>query len=233
MRSKLVCAAPKVVANAKKATRLGRPFLTHKALPPDIEDEVLSRPVEEVIAQCCRGGGRRVPNLDIEGENVRVDSFTHGLELIIGALDDGKSFWTSLQADEEVVHPEWWRTDALVPTYTNILITQGLGAGIGLHVDVDNFGRRGAVIDTYLTLLFGTKLVALLPPNKVPAGVDSLAQFPDPISTSLLSEILQAGGNFFTLDATHRPVTLFIPRGWHHWLISSSAQTMAFTASTF
>lgn len=229
-----VCIAPDVVSNPRKAVKTRKcPFVTWKALSREEDGESWWFQAEDVIERCCVAGGRRVPNIDLAGENLCVKSFSHAAELLYGAVRDGRRFWTSMQADDEVIHPEWWPLDRLVPTYTNVLMTQGINIGIGLHVDVDHYAKKGAVIDTYLTLVVGIKQVLMLPPGDVPQALSTLSAFPRALSKDTLRVIRAQKGFYFTLNACNRPATLYIPRGWHHWLISTSPFTVAFTASKY
>ncbi|KAJ8905994.1 hypothetical protein NDN08_002494 [Rhodosorus marinus] len=230
----VVCLPPRLVQNPKKHMSSGYPFLTLKALPHSREDRVIDLDIGQVVETCCCAGGRRLPNVDINGENICVKSHPEALTLLRSAIDEKRPFWASVQADSEVAHPEWWPADRMVPTYTNILITQGETCGIGMHIDVDHYANSGPVIDTYLTIIKGSKQVLMFPPNgsKEHEQIGS-SSLPKLLTKDQLERIVEGNGYFFTLSADPRPRTLFIPRAWHHWLVSTSSESIAFTSSVY
>eukprot|EP01060_Flectonema_neradi_P038808 TRINITY_DN8272_c0_g1_i1.p1 TRINITY_DN8272_c0_g1~~TRINITY_DN8272_c0_g1_i1.p1 ORF type:complete len:305 (+),score=56.51 TRINITY_DN8272_c0_g1_i1:678-1592(+) len=221
----------------KKLFQEGRPFLTYSQSGTLSIDNPQS--LEELIHFCCTPD-KRFPNVDISGENLCIETWSQAKKAILSAESgpSPKVFWVSFQADGLVDDPNWWPKGNAVPTYTNVIVASK-NAGIGIHLDVDNVGPKKVNIHSYLTLSHGSKHVIALPPNH---GIDLTIfndQFPDISDAHAVSVIREAGGVFFPwqpvpTDLGELPCTLYIPKGWYHWLVSTSdSYSVAFGSSSY
>lgn len=166
------------------------------------------------------------------------------------------SCWAAVQLDG-LQTPKWWnmRMKALkkvaVPTYDQIIVSSGF-TDIGIHID--SFGKSKVPVDTYLTCICGMKLVIMMPPTTTSSSVITTQfsklrfPFPDLPVVSVEDEefrmrmkdvigiVNDVGGYCFLLKAVsdyQRYATLFIPNGWHHWLLNLSSWTVLLSASQF
>ena len=60
--------------------------------------------------------------------------------------------------------------------------------------------------------------------------------FPLEVTPALARRIVEAGGYYFRLepaDSDRAHVTLFTPKGWHHWLLGLTHWHLIFGASRF
>ncbi len=88
-------------------------------------------------------------------------------------------------------------------------------------------------VDTYFTVARGRKNVIMLPSGgnffgeKVP--------FPRDLTPDLIESILSRGGYFFSLEAISDTqfLTVFTPKGWHHWLLGMTDWHLIYGASRF
>ena len=150
--------------------------------------------------------------------------------------------------------------DGDVPNYHQIIIVSG-STDIGLHmdnapkpqhcrraydmVDMDDpeyntkacDGNNSAHVDTWVTIVRGSKLVVMLPPGGKVLQEDSTfpVTFRTGVDRFLLRKILDAGGFYFKWEpvSEEQHVTLFVPKGWHHWVLGNSAWHVIFGASRF
>ena len=230
-------AEPTVAAGKeKKLFQEGVPFLSYSQNGVlDLENPLS---LEEVIHYCCTPD-KRYPNIDITGDNICIKSWSQAKKSILMAdSDPTKVFWVSFQADGLVSDPNWWPKDQAVPTYTNVIVASKK-AGIGIHLDVDNVGPRKVNIHSYLTLSHGSKNVIALPPNHTLDLSVFNDQFPDISDSNAVSLIREAGGVFFPWQPVSTgmgniPCTLYIPKGWYHWLVSTSdGYSVAFGSSAY
>jgi len=76
-------------------------------------------------------------------------------------------------------------------------------------------------------------MVMMLPSKGNLFSKDAL--FPRSVDPTLMTQILEVGGYFFTLEpaAKDENVTLFVPKGWHHWVLGKSESHLIFGASRF
>jgi len=83
----------------------------------------------------------------------------------------------------------------------------------------------------------GRKHVIMLPSGCNFFGKSGVCKtpFPRSVDGELIHKILQHRGYFFTLEPVDREqhVTLFTPKGWHHWLLGKSEWHLIFSASRF
>eukprot|EP01137_Pigoraptor_chileana_P027796 Opistho-2@10811 len=135
--------------------------------------------------------------------------------------------------------PDWWPDNNLVPGYTQVIVGSG-PTDIGLHRD--NYGASKRAVDTCLTIQSGCKQVLMLPPDANFFGADNKEPFPLSPTPELIARVRDAGGYYFTLSPevdccegvmTTRPVTLFVPRGWWHWVLGRSEWHVAYGVSRF
>ena len=79
----------------------------------------------------------------------------------------------------------------------------------------------------------GRKHVIMLPSGGNFFGDKS--PFPRSVDADLMQQILDHGGYFFNLEPIddQQHVTLFTPKGWHHWLLGKSDWHLIFGASRF
>jgi hypothetical protein len=103
------------------------------------------------------------------------------------------------------------------PQYTHCLTK----AGTPVHVD------------TYITMARGCKHVIMLPSGGNFFGEKT--PFPRKVDPDLMHKILEHGGYHFKLEPidAEQHVTLFTPKGWHHWLLGMSDWHLIFGASRF
>ena len=150
--------------------------------------------------------------------------------------------------------------DGDVPNFNQVIIGSG-ETDIGIHIDnaprpccadgvahrdydmVDvedpqyksclSDGENSVHVDTYITMARGAKHVIMLPSGGNFFG--DKAPFPRNVDPELMKEILDHGGYFFTLEPVddEQHVTLFTPKGWHHWLLGKSSWHLIFGASRF
>ena len=149
--------------------------------------------------------------------------------------------------------------DGDVPYYHQIIVGSG-STDIGMHmdnapkpqhcrrtrrvydmVDMDDpeysttacDGNNSALVDTWVTIARGSKLVVMLPPGGKVLQEDSA--FPTGDDHLLLRKIIDAGGFYFRWEpvSEDQQVTLFVPKGWHHWVLGNSLWHVIFGASRF
>lgn len=140
-----------------------------------------------------------------------------------------RTWWAAfcIPVEMELRHPKWW-VGKEVETYDQLIVAQG-AADIGIHLDIDV--PTQTPVSTYLSAAIGRKTVILLPPTQ-PHGPDGphtelvarcrgMTEFPiDPLANSeLIAAIYRAGGFYFQITQGQ---TLFVPRGWWHWLVNAS-----------
>jgi hypothetical protein len=120
-----------------------------------------------------------------------------------------------------------------VEAYQQVITGRG-ATDIGMHLDRQDLHGDGHLhpVDTYFSLARGVKHVVMLPPGPQDLFPDK-ASFPRVIDVSLAEVIVRRGGFYFTLtpDIRDAPLCLFIPRGWHHWLLGSGAWHVAYGGS--
>jgi hypothetical protein len=146
-----------------------------------------------------------------------------------------------------------------VPNFNQVIIGSG-ETDIGIHIDnaprpcragapardydmVDakdpqykaclSAGDNSVHVDTYITMARGCKHVIMLPSGGNFFGDKS--PFPRSVDPELMQKILDHGGYFFNLEPIddQQHVTLFTPKGWHHWLLGKSEWHLIFGASRF
>jgi hypothetical protein len=95
-------------------------------------------------------------------------------------------------------------------------------------------------VDTYITMFCGKKIVLMLPPtvNKeiFPEWFDVKAKFPDVLTRGQVLKIRDNGGYYFELSPNtvgRGQITLFVPKGWFHWLLGQSPWAVIFGSSAF
>jgi hypothetical protein len=149
--------------------------------------------------------------------------------------------------------------DGDVPNFNQVIIGSG-ETDIGIHidnaprpccgeggkrdydmVDIDDpqyksclsAGDNSVHVDTYITMARGKKHVIMLPSGGNFFG--DKGPFPRNVDPDLMQKILDRGGYFFTLEPVDddQHVTLFTPKGWHHWLLGKSSWHLIFGASRF
>jgi hypothetical protein len=149
--------------------------------------------------------------------------------------------------------------DGDVPNFNQVIIGSG-ETDIGIHIDnaprpctagapgrdydmVDaqdpqyksclSAGDNSVHVDTYITMARGCKHVIMLPSGGNFFGEKS--PFPRSVDPELMQKILDQGGYFFNLEPIddQQHVTLFTPKGWHHWLLGKSDWHLIFGASRF
>jgi hypothetical protein len=86
-------------------------------------------------------------------------------------------------------------------------------------------------VDTYFSLARGLKHVIMLPPGQT--LFQGSQPFPLLPAYDVLEAILAAGGYIFDLEPIDRttPSCLYIPKGWHHWLLGGSKWAVAYGGS--
>eukprot|EP01118_Nematostelium_gracile_P011081 TRINITY_DN3897_c0_g1_i1.p1 TRINITY_DN3897_c0_g1~~TRINITY_DN3897_c0_g1_i1.p1 ORF type:complete len:353 (+),score=66.40 TRINITY_DN3897_c0_g1_i1:1-1059(+) len=218
---KRICIAPPFIAKPTLGTK---PFITlaNGELPH------YPKKLEDVLNRYCVGFVERMPNIDINGSCQEVHSLNAAGHLLLQAHQNKETYWAAFSVND-MIQPKWWPNDRVVPGYTQIIVGRG-ATDIGIHTDV--YGPQKIQVDTYITLCSGAKQVLMLPPN---AGILSELpeKFPLDISLELAKKIHDEGGYFFELkrrsDKGH--VTLFVPKGWHHWLLGRSNWAVIFGAS--
>eukprot|EP01126_Amoeba_proteus_P005095 TRINITY_DN11683_c0_g1_i10.p1 TRINITY_DN11683_c0_g1~~TRINITY_DN11683_c0_g1_i10.p1 ORF type:complete len:288 (-),score=61.36 TRINITY_DN11683_c0_g1_i10:483-1346(-) len=117
--------------------------------------------LEHMISLYLSNDGQKegVPNIDINGNRVTLQSWKHARNELRKAEQESLNFWATCIVPD-LVHPKWYNKKRSVPTYEQIIIANA-GSGIGLHIDT----YRGKKVATYLTIYAGLKHVILLPPN--------------------------------------------------------------------
>ena len=116
-----------------------------------------------------------------------------------------------------------------------------MGSGptdIGIHLD--QYGCDKTPVDTYFTMATGRKIVIMLPPtvNKESFAdwFDGKAKFPEKLTKEHVRKIIEAGGFYFDVapaEGVRGQVTLFVPKGWHHWLLGMTKWAVIFGSSAF
>jgi hypothetical protein len=236
------CHAPPWIAAPKKSHVNGvQPFLTTRSgeLPE------IPKNFAHVVELYCNTGAIRFPNIDINHKRVHVSSWSHAKKSILDAVDDQLPMWVAF-AVNDIAHPRWWpgmlmlkpspltfSEDNHVPTYDQVIVGRG-ATDIGLHCD--RFcppDSEPTNVDTYFTLARGKKYVVMLPPGQT--IFDERAEFPLNPSANLLEAIVESGGFIFDLEPVdkHTPACVYIPMGWHHWLLGGSAWAVAYGGSRF
>ncbi|WIA12812.1 hypothetical protein OEZ85_006442 [Tetradesmus obliquus] len=199
------------------------PFLTKAAGALPVQPRSLSHALYNYGSYTSKYVSVRVDNV-----HIKLGSWEHAVESLADAEERRKPYWCSLI--EAVQHPHWWPEQGHVPTYDQVIFGRG-NASIGLHFDKDNACAGGSrrPVNTYLAICSGAKLTLLLPPDQtlLPAGGDS-ALLLQP-SQQLLDDVKAAGGYFFLMEDDGQLVEgstngfsgtgLYMPTGWHHWLV--------------
>uniref|UniRef100_A0A7S0ZHR2 Uncharacterized protein n=1 Tax=Timspurckia oligopyrenoides TaxID=708627 RepID=A0A7S0ZHR2_9RHOD len=261
----LTCIPPKLILNVPTKRSLSVPFITtHSGSLRIFSSESCEQSFESTTrlsispieafgslldSISVSWGGLRVPNLDINGSNIQPSSAKEALLLVRDQLTvKNSALWVSFQADHLIEDPIWWpsRSNFGVPGYTNLILTKGQHAGIGLHHDVDHYtpsvdpGREPREIATYLTLASGTKSVLLLEPEFSSSDFTlrekhPMYEFSVLANEKILSEFKKGRGYLFTLkncpDGSF--TTLFIPPRWQHWLVAEEPASIIFGGSYF
>eukprot|EP00128_Syssomonas_multiformis_P005740 Colp12_sorted_trinity150504_noHs@11604 len=226
-----ICIPPPVTDTPKKELLKGTPFVTLRG--PGSIQRVPKNLGDSISILCKQGGTERVPNLDVDGTNVCIKSWSHARKVLEGLIDEPKTFWISFMVGDELTDPVWWPKANKVPTYSNVIIGSG-GAGIGMHIDVDHYGPEPVPVDTYLCMQLGCKRAILLPPTqKIFKENDP---FPEEFTADLIENIQEAGGYVFDLMGhvgEGVTPTLFIPKGWFHCLIGVTDWHVVLTASKY
>lgn len=102
-------------------------------------------------------------------------------------------------------------------------------------------GENSVHVHTYITMARGKKHVIMLPPGSrgqdkpFASFFEPKTPFPREVGPVLMKQLQDIGGYYFALepidDSQH--VTLFTPKGWHHWLLGASDWHVIFGASRF
>lgn len=188
---------------------------------------------------------KRAPNVELFGarggaageERVgRASGVAEGGLGVRELLDGAERWWASFDGEGDVVHPDWFKAGAgYVPAYSNVLVTRGGDVGIGMHVDTVDVGDEKVLVDTYLSLVKGEKRVVMVPPGvrgfgAVWLGGESGCEEVRDELRVLREKLFKAGGFAFILREGQ---TLYIPRGWQHWLRAEPPSTVTITGSRF
>ena len=211
------CHPPPLSMNPRKDVLLSSPFVTFRSHGTHA---VLAEDLPAALgAYCNHSPNYRLPNVDINGENSEVKSWSQAARLLSQADNAKLPYWASFMADIE--DPDWWPRKHPVPTYSNVIVGSGR-SGIGIHIDVDNYNCTRVPVDTYLTLVCGAKYVIMLPPDQHMFEKDQ--PFPDIIDAELARAVVDAGGYYFVMapSASDDFPSLYIPKGWQHWLIGAA-----------
>eukprot|EP01103_Thecamoeba_quadrilineata_P011416 TRINITY_DN271_c0_g1_i1.p1 TRINITY_DN271_c0_g1~~TRINITY_DN271_c0_g1_i1.p1 ORF type:complete len:204 (+),score=32.93 TRINITY_DN271_c0_g1_i1:428-1039(+) len=194
---------------------------------------------QQTLEQYCVGGEERLPNVDINLRTVEIRSWAHARRELQEANLKKCAFWAAFSASD-MEHPRWWTTKDLnpVPGYTQIIVGSG-PTDIGLHVD--QYGEKKIPVDSYLTLQSGAKKVLMLPPTRTfeewreRFGWNRVDKCPFPEGDiELIKRVKDDGGFYFTIEPSKDgSVTLFVPRGWFHWLLGLTDWTLVLGGSRF
>ena len=187
----------------------------------------------------------RLPNCDVAGTRVSVSSLRDVRRALVAAAGSpGVAAWAA--APSPVLHPTWWPRDRAVPSYDQVIFSVR-SASIGIHIDQaappapPSADRRPLEpVATYLTLVSGTKRVLLLPPSATwlteACAAEDRPEFPHGDAErdgAVLRRVVASGGYCFELrvqgdgDAT----TLYMPKGWWHWVVATSEAAVAYGGS--
>ena len=147
------------------------------------------------------------------------------------------TYWGAFNVAKHITNPKWWPKEKNVPGYTQVIIGSG-PTDIGIHID--QFGCENAPVDTYITMFCGKKIVLMLPPNvnkeQFSEWFDKKAEFPKSLTREQFTRIKECGGYYFDLSSVSSgrgQITLFVPKGWFHWLLGQSEWAVIFGSSAF
>jgi hypothetical protein len=143
-----------------------------------------------------------------------------------------QSWWVAFQI-AEMVHPPWWaKRGKPVPTFDQLIASSG-PSNIGIHLDTYGDGLKP--VDTYITIVYGTKLVLMIPPteeSKLFFQKNENATFPE--FSEVKNEIQQLNGYLFEISGSEdEPMTILIPMGWYHWIENKTKWSLIISASQF
>ena len=214
-----------------------QPFVTLKTgsiaeVPDDLE---------HALQLYCNAGAPRMPNIDVANASIKADSWGCVRRILRDAHAARQSYWAAFVVTDAKVDPEWWPSTDAVPTYDQVIVSSG-ASDIGCHQD--NYGAARRPVDTYLTIVRGAKRVIMMPESAASCAFHALMHpepphphppFPRDIASHVLAQLVAAGGFYFDLAPIdrHNHVTLFIPKGWHHWLECASDWAVVFSSSRF
>jgi len=183
----------------------------------------------------------------VVGELTTEDEVRHALSR---CTEEHSPYWITCEVPQ-IAHPSWFprQPERSVPSYNTLIA--GVGAsGIGMHQDGYKDRESGChrLVSTYLTIGVGRKHVVMLPPSaegealakQLSSSSDEDGQEGEAVGTSsrrvpefpirpppdTLDAVVGCGGFWFDVDvATEeggRPLTIFIPVGWWHWLAGAA-----------
>jgi hypothetical protein len=143
-----------------------------------------------------------------------------------------QSWWTAFQISD-MVHPVWWtKRGKPVPTFDQLIVSSG-PSNIGIHLDT--YGEGLKPVDTYITIVVGTKLVLMVPPSedsKTFFNFHENLEFPE--FSQIRGEIQKLGGYFFEISGSEeKSTTILIPKGWYHWILNKTSWSLILSASQF
>lgn len=176
--------------------------------------------VDEAIGTYLVGGASRAPpNIDVDFASAPCSSNGEARRTIMAAAAGGRPYWAAIHVPG-IEHPTWWpRTAQPVPGFEHMIIG-AREAGIGMHRDRHcSGGGEERLVSTYLALGCGRKHVVLLPPSAAGAEVaerlggagcddeygrqsSQRAKLPPRPEPGLLCAVVEAGGYWFTIEAT-------------------------------
>lgn len=179
-------------------------------------------------------------NADLENADLPELVTSCGLEFTPSPHQrDYSSWWVAFQIGD-MIHPQWWlKRGKPVPTYDQLIVSAG-PTDIGVHIDT--YGPKLKPVDTYITILHGKKMVAMVPPS--PAGDLFYKKYEDTIFpqrkkdnerfNEFIEEVKELKGYYFALECENDiSMTILIPKGWYHWVLNVSVWSVLLSASQF
>lgn len=179
------CHPPEFIRRPRASSSRAGPFVTTDLWVAWTQGLSLRSPTDVLAWGCRPGNWRRLPNIDVRGDNVCIESWAQARAVLDEELSSARKgdpeagAWVSFDAEGDLLHPPWFQGDGnvrMVPTYSNVIVTIGSTSSIGLHQDTDNRNAqacgRPVQICTYLRVVRGSKVVVLVPP-----GAESVESF--------------------------------------------------------
>eukprot|EP01006_Ploeotia_vitrea_P015910 TRINITY_DN46297_c0_g1_i1.p1 TRINITY_DN46297_c0_g1~~TRINITY_DN46297_c0_g1_i1.p1 ORF type:complete len:330 (-),score=24.38 TRINITY_DN46297_c0_g1_i1:27-992(-) len=221
---------------AKRLREQTTPFITYDGgwlcgeVPTTVEEAC-------ELYLCNDGQKMNLPNIDVNGCRIQVPSWRSARESLLQAHAEGDVFWATSIVDLQ--HPRWFDKKKEVAAFTQVIIGNA-GAGIGIHFD----HYKHKKVATYVTIHMGVKHVLLLPPTTEhtedgtvsPAIPDWVPkEFPVHPSPELLALVKEHKGYYFDLAplADGEPLTLYMPKGWLHWILCPADWSVVCGGSMF
>jgi hypothetical protein len=232
------CRHPPIIEDADALVALMTPFVCYTEIAGSLPHG-LPRSLHELESRgYIYGDDQPLAELCTVGGDDDVESDAQLRSSLLACERAAIPFWLSMRCPA-IQHPAWWPLGSCsVPEYNSLIVGSG-ASGIGMHYDCHN----AQPVCTYLSLGLGRKRVLLLPPTEAgtelalkrfggrdprradhsaaAASTSRVRAMPARPPLALLNAVAEAGGYFFDLvadDAAGRAATLFLPRGWWHWV---------------